>query len=90
MPIAPRLRSGYFERALAANFLVLNGFESGVNTPCSKVKSSHCSMVLVISVFMARSGYVAAPATPDEATRQITVLPLRLRSKLCPPSLRCL
>jgi hypothetical protein len=43
-PIVLRSRSGYFKRAFSASCFVLNGFDRGVNSPSTYLKSSHCSV----------------------------------------------
>ena len=48
-PIVFRSRSGYFERAFSACSFVLYGFDRGVNSPLTYLKSNHCSIVLGIS-----------------------------------------
>src|SRR5580704_1335830 len=41
-----RSRSGSFNRAFSAAAFVLNGFDKGVNSPSTYLKSSHCLMIL--------------------------------------------
>lgn len=44
-----RSRSGYFKRACSACFLVLKGFDKGVNSPLTYLYRSHCSVVFVMA-----------------------------------------
>jgi hypothetical protein len=46
-PIDLRWRSGYFKRAFSASSFHWNGFDKGVNSPGSNLKSSHCSMTFM-------------------------------------------
>jgi len=50
-PIVLRSRSGYFRRAFSACCFVLKAFDSGVNSPSTYLKSSHCSVVLGIEIY---------------------------------------
>jgi hypothetical protein len=43
-------RSGSFKRAFSAAAFVLKGFDNGVNSPSTYLKSSHCSIIFGISV----------------------------------------
>jgi hypothetical protein len=51
MPIALRWRSGYFSLAFSACSLVVNGFDSGVNSRPTYLKSSHRSTILGMGVY---------------------------------------
>ena len=49
-PIVLRSRSGYFSRAFSACSLVLKGFENGVNSRPTYLKSSHRSTNMALSI----------------------------------------
>ncbi len=44
-------RSGNSNRAFSASALLLNGFESGVNSPLTYLKSSHFSMIFGMAIY---------------------------------------
>jgi hypothetical protein len=58
MPIVLRSRSGYFSRAVSACSFVVNGFDNGVNSRPTYLKSSHRSKILGMRVYSTVFGEV--------------------------------
>jgi hypothetical protein len=65
IPTFLRSRSVYFSRAFSAASFVLNGFDNGVNSPSTYLKSSHCSMILGMG-FLSAIGPLLVNTLQDE------------------------
>src|ERR1700739_2909563 len=88
MPIALRWGSGYFRLAFLACSFVVNGFDRGVNSRPTYLKSSHRSTILGIRVYSTRCSGVRKLTTmrpagmPERASQKREVKLRASRSAL--------
>src|ERR1700686_1790781 len=96
IPTFLRSRSVYFSRAFSAASFVLNGFDNGVNSPSTYLKSSHClsirskmnaasSMALSTKHCLAKFGFSDSIVSISFRAHSKVAAKRWAKAKSCPP-----